>query len=642
MADQNFRNNELQAANPMAYLGVVATVPPNYWKVPRAPQTTDIQGYMIGDFWLDTSSLHQDPPVLPTTSNIWNLVAKDGGIATWVNFAGGTMSGILQIQGDTGGPVNPNSSGIFFFTGGTTGLTFAGASNTETLGGTLVIANGGTNASSMTNSNGVIYYDGTRLVTTTVGTATQVLTSNGPGLAPTFQPGGGGGGSITIMGDSGATLTGTSFTFTGGTTGLTFVGSTGPNTATVEGLLNVVNGGTGRASLTNHGLLVGAGTGPITQLGVGSSNSVLIGNSSNDPSFSSTPSVNSITILNAPSASTDGTNKAYVDAIASGISFVTAVVAATTPSSALSATYNNGTAGVGATLTNSGTQVAFAIDGITLTSSQRVLIKDFTGADNPWNGVYSVTTVGTGSTNWVLTRTTDYDTTSQIHPGTLIPVASGTINGGSSWIETATVSTIGTDPILFAEFSFGPSTFLQVANNLSDVANVVTSRSNLGLTNVAIQTVTNHDVLVGGTSNAITSVTPSTAGFVLTSNGTSADPSFQANTASPMTWTVVGGSTQAVVKNNGYFADNAGTVTFTLPASPALGDTYQVAQMATGQTFVINYASGQQIFIGTASTTIGTGNLTSTTNGDWVELVCRQDSPAQWQANVKAGNITPN
>ena len=58
--------------------------------------------------------------------------------------------------------------------------------------GTLPIANGGTNAASMTNTYGVVYYDGSALVTTTVGTAGHVLTSNGAGVAPTFQAGGGG------------------------------------------------------------------------------------------------------------------------------------------------------------------------------------------------------------------------------------------------------------------------------------------------------------------------------------------------------------------------------------------------------------------------------------------------------------------
>lgn len=193
MADQNFLNNELQAANPMAYLGVRATIPPNYYKIRRPPTTKDYAGYVIGDFWLDTSSLYADPATPPTTANLWNLVDKDAGVATWINFAGGIMSAVLQIQGDSGGAQNPNSSGIFFFSGGTTGLAFNGTTNTETLTGTLAIANGGTNATSMTNTDGVVYFDGTRLVTTTVGSATQVLTSNGPGMPPTFQAAGGGG-----------------------------------------------------------------------------------------------------------------------------------------------------------------------------------------------------------------------------------------------------------------------------------------------------------------------------------------------------------------------------------------------------------------------------------------------------------------
>jgi hypothetical protein len=70
----------------------------------------------------------------------------------------------------------------------------SGGSSANPSFGTVVIAGGGTNATSMTNTNGVVYYDGTRLVTTTVGTATYVLTSNGAGFAPTFQAASSGGG----------------------------------------------------------------------------------------------------------------------------------------------------------------------------------------------------------------------------------------------------------------------------------------------------------------------------------------------------------------------------------------------------------------------------------------------------------------
>lgn len=66
------------------------------------------------------------------------------------------------------------------------------ATNTNSWGAPqpVPLADGGTNATSMATTDGVVYFDGTRLVTTAVGTATNVLTSNGAGMAPTFQPAG--------------------------------------------------------------------------------------------------------------------------------------------------------------------------------------------------------------------------------------------------------------------------------------------------------------------------------------------------------------------------------------------------------------------------------------------------------------------
>jgi len=49
----------------------------------------------------------------------------------------------------------------------------------------ISLAQGGTNSTSLT-SNGVMYYDGSSLVATAAGTAGQVLTSNGAGVAPTY------------------------------------------------------------------------------------------------------------------------------------------------------------------------------------------------------------------------------------------------------------------------------------------------------------------------------------------------------------------------------------------------------------------------------------------------------------------------
>lgn len=168
--------------------------------------------------------------------------------------------------------------------------------------------------------------------------------------------------------------------------------------------------------------------------------------------------------------------KQYVDTIASGFTVILAAQAATTAN--LNAT--SAGAGVGATLTNAGAMVAFAVDGYSANLNDRILVKNQTLSQH--NGVYTVTTVGSGAANWVLTRATDYDQApSEIRPGTLIAVNNGTVNATTSWLETATVVTVDTDPILFSQFTFGPSSFLLKANNLSDVSSVAASLVNLGL-----------------------------------------------------------------------------------------------------------------------------------------------------------------
>lgn len=180
-------------------------------------------------------------------------------------------------------------------------------------------------------------------------------------------------------------------------------------------------------------------------------------------------------ILNGdPTTSLQAVTKQYADNIASGLNPIPGVVAATT--GALTVTYNNGTSGVGATLTNAGAMAAFALDGVSPTVGQRVLIKD--QASNFENGIYTVTTVGSGAANWVLTRATDYNTAGEIEPGDLVAVQSGTVNAGASYLQTATVATIGTDAITFSAF-FTPSAYLLVANNLSDVNNAGKSLGNL-------------------------------------------------------------------------------------------------------------------------------------------------------------------
>lgn len=175
-------------------------------------------------------------------------------------------------------------------------------------------------------------------------------------------------------------------------------------------------------------------------------------------SLSSTLVAPGTVTLNAdPVSALQAVTKQYADAISAGIDFKQAVLAASTV--ALTVTYSNGVAGIGATLTNATTQAAFAIDGQTIAVGGRVLIKN--QASTFQNGIYSVTNAGSGATNWVLTRTSDYNTVSSIFPGTLVPVDNGSVNAATSWLETATVVTIGTDPITFTQFTYGAYSVLQ-------------------------------------------------------------------------------------------------------------------------------------------------------------------------------------
>jgi hypothetical protein len=105
-----------------------------------------------------------------------------------------------------------------------------------------------------------------------------------------------------------------------------------------------------------------------------------------------------------------------------------------------------------------------------------------------------------------------------------------------------------------------------------------------------------------------------------------------------MTWTVVTGTSQAMAVNNGYFSNNAGTVTFTLPSTAAVGSVLSVSGLgAGGWTIVEN--TGQNINFGSIATTTTSGSLSSSNKGDCVTMVC---SVANTTFNVisSIGNIT--
>lgn len=155
--------------------------------------------------------------------------------------------------------------------------------------------------------------------------------------------------------------------------------------------------------------------------------------------------------------------KAYADTIASGFTPVAGGPCVCSTTDNLDATYSNGVSGVGATLTMNAVGV-FTADGVTPTINQRILVPFQT--NEAQNGIYQLSTVGNGSTAAILTRVTDYDTSAEITAGSMVAVkAGGEEYGGTVWVETSTVATIGTDAITFQLLSQPSNTFVTLATN---------------------------------------------------------------------------------------------------------------------------------------------------------------------------------
>lgn len=136
-------------------------------------------------------------------------------------------------------------------------------------------------------------------------------------------------------------------------------------------------------------------------------------------------------ILNAASTSTD-TDLFFVDAM--------------TTTALPTSTYDNGTAGVGATITADANGAIGVIDGYTVVVNDILAIKD--QANGFENGIYEVTTLGDGSNPFVLTRVSYYDQTAEVYPS-LVTVVNGDANGSLYYLQTTDSPTIGTDSIVF-------------------------------------------------------------------------------------------------------------------------------------------------------------------------------------------------
>jgi hypothetical protein len=166
------------------------------------------------------------------------------------------------------------------------------------------------------------------------------------------------------------------------------------------------------------------------------------------PTFTGT-----VTLAADPGSALQAATKQYVDNVVSGVNFHESVVAATTGN--LAGTYNNGTSGVGATITKATNGSIGTIDGATVIVGSRILLKSQT--DPKENGIYTVTAVGSVSAPWVVTRATDADNnpSGEMENGDFCFVTGGSTNSGYGYINNSTASpiVIGTDDITYAVFN---------------------------------------------------------------------------------------------------------------------------------------------------------------------------------------------
>jgi len=228
-----------------------------------------------------------------------------------------------------------------------------------------------------------------------------------------------------------------------------------------------------------------------------------------------------VTLDADPTLDLQAATKQYVDAQASTAFVVHAAVRAATTSN-LATIYNNGTAGVGATLTADTNRAFTTLDGVTGWSlGQRILIKNQTNAFE--NGIYTLTSLGeTDVSPWVLTRATDMDEAEagEIANNAYVYVTAGSTQIGTSWVLSQLADiTVGTTALPFDLFAQPVAYTVEAPLTLDGTTLSLTGTVAATNGGTGTATVTTGDLLYGSATNTWSKLAKGSAYKSLVMNG---------------------------------------------------------------------------------------------------------------------------
>ena len=354
-----------------------------------------------------------------------------------------------------------------------------------------------------------------------------------------------------------------------------------------------------------------------------------------------------LTLNQDPTSALQAATKQYVDTIAAAGLHYHDPVRVESPT-ALNATYNNGTAGVGATLTNAGTQAALVIDGVTVSTSDRVLI--YTQANAAHNGVYTVTDTGSVSTNWVLTRATDADSYGPSDPDSLgqgdaFFVLEGNTGAGELYVmNTEGTITFGTTNITFTQiastavysagngltltgttFAVGAGTGVTVNANDVSIGQDVSTSADVTFNTVTASLLGNATTATtasGVTANSVALGTDTTGNYVaagaVSGNGLSGSASSEG-----ATFTVTSNATNANTPSTIVFRDasgnfSAGTITANLSGNATTATTATTANGVAANSVALGTDTTGN-YVATIATNAGLDGSGSSEGGSYIE-----------------------